>query len=88
MDRSKHEGGYAGIIALLLSALIVALIFTKLYLTRNVDSTEMSSLQPATASGTVPSTELERMRADVDAASALKAKLDAENRATDAAIFE
>ena len=85
--RRRIEGGYAGLIALMVTALLVALLFVRFYLTPREDAA-MAEVQPTSASGTVPSTEIGKMRADIDAANALKEKLDADNRAVNAALGE
>jgi hypothetical protein len=81
--RKRREGGYIGLVALLLGAAIIAILFAKLYLTPQKQNESMSEFQATNASGTIPTTEFGRMRANEDAARAIRENLNAQNRATD-----
>lgn len=74
---------------MLVGVTLVAVGFVYFYLTpREEKNPEMRAVQPLTASGTVPTTELERSRADVDAAKATQDLINAHNRATNSALGE
>ena len=81
--------GSTGMIALLISVLLISLAYVYLYLTpREIVNPELKAIQPLTASGTVPTTGIERARADVNAANAAQELLNAHNRATIKALSE
>lgn len=75
-------------IGLLVGVAIIALLFAKVYLTPNERSAEMKAAQPLTASGTVATTEIEQMHADVDAANATRDVLNKHNEATNQVMQE
>ena len=81
MNRNT-QSGYAGLIVIILSVAIIATLFVKMYFTPTVQEPTVASFQPNTASGTVPTTEYQRMHADVDAANALKDQLNVQNQET------
>ncbi len=84
MQRS-YQGGYLGLIALIISVAIIGLLFTRMYLEPGRDKTNPNAeFQPLTASGTVPQTGMEQMHADVDAANAAKIELNKKNAETQA----
>lgn len=76
-------------IGLLVGVALVSIGFVYFYLTPKEErNPELRAVQPLTASGTVPTTELERSRADVDAAKATQELINAHNRATNSALGE
>ena len=85
----KTISGSAGLISLLIGILIMSFLYVYFFLTpREISNPELKAIQPTTASGTVPTTSVERARADVDAARATQELLNARNRATNAALGE
>lgn len=80
----KHntQSGYIGLIVIILSVAILAILYTKVYFTPTIQEPTVASFQPNTASGTVPTTEYQRMHADVDAASAIRNQLNVQNQET------
>lgn len=82
----RTQGGYAGLVMLLISVAIIGLVFVKVYLTPQKQSEDMRTAQPLSASGTVPQTEIGRMHADVDAANVMRDTLNAQNQATNAEL--
>lgn len=76
------QSGYVGLIVIILSVAIIATLFVKIYFTPTVQEPVVASFQPNTASGTAPTTKYERMHADVDAANAMKDRLNAQNQET------
>jgi len=69
--------------------LFLRCFFTYYYFApRTQQSAELRAIQPLTASGTVPTTEFERSRADVNAAQETVELLNAHNRATNEALGE
>lgn len=78
----RIQSGYVGLIVIILSVAIMASLFVKIYFTPTVQEPTIAPFQPNTASGTVPTTEYERMHADVDAASAIKNQLNVQNQET------
>ncbi len=86
MKHTAHSG-YIGMIGLLVSIAIIALLFTGEYFSpRQTDA--LQEVQPKTASGTIPLTEVGQMHADVDAANALRDTLNAKNKETNALMVE
>ena len=86
---NKHrQGGYAGLIGIMVSVAIIGLLFAKVYLTPNKQPDEVKKFQPNTASGTVPVTEIDQMNADVDAATAVQTKLNAHNKEVNSILGE
>ena len=81
MKRST-QSGYAGLIVIILSVAIMVALFVKVYLTPTAQEPTVAEFQPNTASGTVPTTEYQRMHADVDAANAIKNQLNVQNQET------
>ena len=84
----NEQGGYVGLIAVLVGVAVMAFVFGKVYLTPKEQSAELKAAQPMTANGTVPMTEIEQMHADVDAASATRELLNKQNEATNQIILE
>jgi hypothetical protein len=84
----RKEGGYVGLIMLVVSVAIIALAFTKVYLTPHAQPAELRAVQPQSASGTMPTTEIEQMHADVDAANSARELLNKHNQDTSAAYRE
>lgn len=84
----SNNGGYAGLVVLMVSVAIIALVFVKVYLTPQKQSEDMRIAQPLSASGTAPTTEIGRMHADVDAANSMRDKLNAQNQATNAELLQ
>ena len=78
-----HQGGYIGLIVLVVSVAIIAILFSRMYFTKEKQSEEESLIQPQTASGTAPTTKIESYHADINAAGNLKKILDEKSRATD-----
>ena len=78
----RTQSGYVGLLVVILSVAIIATLFVKIYFTPTVQEPVVASFQPNTASGTAPTTEYERMHADVGAANALKDQLNARNQET------
>ena len=76
------RSGYVGLIVVMVSVAIMAMLFVKIYFTPTVQEPTVASFQPNTASGTVPTTEYARMHADVDAANAVRDRLNAQNKET------
>jgi peptidoglycan hydrolase CwlO-like protein len=70
-----------GLIALIISVAIIALLFTDMYLSPKKDS-PATEFQPLTASGTEASTGIEQMHADVDAAKKVQEDLNKQNAET------
>jgi len=81
--RKKMNGGYVGLMLLVLGAGITVLIFTKLYLSPQKQTAAETEFQATNASGTIPATEYGRMRANEDAARAVADTLSAHGQATD-----
>ena len=75
--RHGREGGYVGLIALIISVAIIGLLFARMYL--EPKGNPNAEFQPLTASGTVPQTGMDQMHADVDAANAIKDELNKKN---------
>ena len=69
------QRGSIGLIVLLVSVAIIALLFSKTYFAPPAPSPEMKDVQPLTASGTPAQTNIEQMHADLDAARAIREKL-------------
>lgn len=89
LQMQHAQKGNASLIGLLVGVALVAVGSVYFYLTpREVTNPELRAVQPLTASGTVPGTELERSRADVDAAKATQELINAHNRATNSALGE
>ena len=82
MKRPQH-GGYIGLVTLIVSVAIIALLFARMYLYPKEENPN-AEFQPLTASGTVPGTGIEEMHADVDAANAVKVQLNKQNAETQA----
>ena len=80
--KQDTQSGYAGLIVIILSVAIMATLFVKVYFTPTVQTPEIASFQPNTASGTPPTTEFERMHANVDAANAVRDQLNIKNQET------
>jgi hypothetical protein len=78
----KRNGGYAGLMLIVLGAGIVVLLFTKLYLSPQKQTDAQAEFQATNASGTVPTTEFGRARANEDAARAVAEKLNEQGKAT------
>lgn len=78
---AKTHGGYVGLIVILVTTAIMALLFSKMYLTPKPEaqSGEMREVQPLTASGTVATTTMAQMHADIDAANAIRDALNKHN---------
>lgn len=72
----------------MVSVAITAFLFAKVYLTPRQQSQEESAIQPMTASGTTPSTGMEQMHADVDAANAVREMLNKQNTETNKILQE
>ena len=88
MIRSRTQQGSIGLIALLVSIAILALLFSKTYFEKPVESPEMKEIQPLTASGTEAQTNIEQMHADVDAARAIQVKLNQHGEEINAVLGE
>lgn len=86
--KQEYQGGYAGMIGLMIGVAIMAFLFAKVYLTPKEQPAELKAAQPLTASGTMPVTEIEQMHADVDAANATRELLNKQNEATNQIILE
>ncbi len=86
--KMQYQRGYAGMIGLMIGTLIMAILFARVYLTPKEQPSELRAMQPLSASGTVPTTEIEQMHADVDAANKTRELLNEQNRATNAALGE
>jgi hypothetical protein len=86
--KRTQEGGYVGLVVLMVSVTIVALLFARVYLTPHEMSEEEKAIQPLSASGTAPSTEIQQMHADVDAANAIREKLNVQNEETNKIMQE
>lgn len=69
------QRGSIGLIVLLVSVAIMAILFVKTYFAAPSVSPEMKEVQPLTASGTPAQTNIEQMHADLDAARAIREKL-------------
>lgn len=80
--KAGTQSGYVGLLMIILSIAIISTLFVKIYFTPTVQEPMVASFQPNTASGTVPTTEYERMHADVDAATAIKNQLNVQNQET------
>ena len=63
MNRTSTQGGYIGLLGILIGASILVFVMVKVYLT---PSKAVSELQPNNADGTVPTTQFERNRATID----------------------
>jgi hypothetical protein len=76
MDTDSQHG-YVGTVVLLVSVAILAIVWVRWYTAPSpTQPTPESSLQPNMASGSVPVNQLERYRADIDAAKAVQGKVD------------
>lgn len=84
----RKQGGYAGLIGIMVSVAIIGFLFAKVYLIPNKQPDEVQKFQPNTASGTVPMTEIDQMHADVDAATAVQTKLNAHNKEVNSILGE
>ena len=80
--KHTHRGGYAGLVTLLVSVAIIAMMFAGMYLNPKKEANPNAEFQPMTASGTVPQTGMEQMHADVDAATAVQEELNRKNKET------
>ena len=87
MNQSRH-GGYIGLIALLISVAIISFMFLDEYVTPRPTANTTAAYQPLTASGTIPTTGIEQMHADLDAAKALQVELDKKNAETQSEIMK
>ena len=74
-------------LVVIVSVAILALLYTKVYLTPKPPPAP-DSFQPMTASGTPATTEMQQMHADVDAAKAIQQKINLHNTETNAALGE
>ena len=81
MERT-YRGGYAGLVTLLVSVAIIAMVFAGMYLNPEKVANPNAEFQPMTASGTVPQSGMEQMHADVDAAKAVQEELNHKNKET------
>lgn len=81
--QNKRNGGYAGLLLLVLGVGLTVMLFAKLYLSPQKHNEAQTEFQATTASGTIPATEFGRMRANEDAARAMAEKLNEHGRATD-----
>ncbi len=84
---NNKQGGYIGIIVLVVSLAIIGLLYAKTYFAPKAPPPPDSFL-PMTASGTPASTGFEQARAEVDAAKAVQLKLNNHNAETNAALGE
>jgi len=67
----------------------MSFLYVHFFLTpRVITNLEQRAIQPTTASGTIPTTGIERARADVDAAKAIQKLLNEQNQSTNAALNE
>ena len=57
------QGGYIGVLAVIIGTSVMLFLFVKVYLT---PSTAVSELQPTNADGVIHATEYERKRATID----------------------
>lgn len=85
--QKNREGGYLGLIALMVTVAIIGLLYTKTYFTPQPSPTT-DPFQPLSASGTPARTGFGEAHADVDAATAVQKKLNEHNAETNAALFE
>lgn len=88
MCMKRKTGGYIGLIGLMIGIAVIALLFTKTYLSPRPESEEEGSAQPLSASGTVPTTQIGQMHADVDAANATREMLNRQQRTINASLAE
>lgn len=65
MKRATNQSGYVGVLMILVGTALLIFLMTKVYLT---PSKTTSDLQPNSADGTVPTTQVERSRATIDKA--------------------
>lgn len=87
MNTKSRQSGYVGLLALLFGVAVLMLFYSRFYLSP-ISNPEMSSVQPITASGTLPATRIEAMHADIDAAEALKADLNRHSDSINAILEE
>lgn len=85
--RNNKQGGYVGIIVLVISLAIIGLLYAKTYFAPKAPPPADSFL-PMTASGTPATTGFEQAHADVDAAKAVQAILNKHNAETNKALGE
>lgn len=90
LHENSREGGYAGLVVLLVSVVIVAFLFVRVYLTPNkTENVDQAGVrQEIHASTTAPTTEVGRLRADIDAANAARDLLNARSKETNALLEE
>lgn len=88
MCMKRKTGGYIGLIGLMIGIAVIALLFTKTYLSPRPESEEEGSAQPLSASGTAPTTQIGQMHADVDAANATREMLNRQQRTINASLAE
>lgn len=84
----RTQGGYAGLIGIMVSVVIIGLLFAKVYLTPSKQPDEIKKFQPNTASNTVPTTEIDQMHVDVDAATQVQSKLNTHNKEVNSILGE
>ena len=80
--KRTYSGGYAGLVTLLVSVAIIALMFVGMYFNPKKEPNQSAEFQPMTASGTVAQSGMEQMHADVDAAKAVQEELNRKNKVT------
>lgn len=85
--RYPTTAGSASLIALMIGVLLSVFLYVHFFLTpRPIVNPELQAVQPTNASGTIPTTEYGRARADVEAAERTRALLNSQNVETNAAL--
>ncbi|GEM_PF-2544926 len=86
----KHfQSGYAGLIVIILSVVIMALLYVKFYFTpQDVSRTPEAEFRTESASSTVPMTQYEARLRDIESAKAVQEKLNERNRAVNKSLGE
>ena len=75
-------------IVVIVSVAIMGLLYQRIYLTPDKEDAVISEFQPLSASGTMPTTGIDRLHADVDAAKAVQVMLNQKNSETTKAMGE
>lgn len=81
---SSAQSGYVAYIGVLVITCVMVWIFTSTFFTKN--ATIPNEFQPKSANGEVPATEFDRLRADMNAASAVSNTLNIKAQETNAIL--
>jgi len=84
----QKNAGFVALLSALLAVAIMLLLFAKFYFAPREQVGGVEDVQPVTVSETPPTTEMWRMRADVDAAEKTRQLLNEQNKAINAVLVE